>query len=309
MQWLQNPNQSNFDNLNNARRKASRHIRNKKREYLKAKVNELQTNSKNKNVRELYRGISDFKKGYWPRTNIVKDEKGDLVAGCHGILARWRNYFSQLLNDVRLTEIHTAELLVPKPSVFEVEMAIEKLKRYKSPGIDQIPAELIKAGSRKFYSKIHKLINPVRNEKELPDQWKKSVILPVYKKGDKTDCSNYRSISLLSTAHKVISNILLSRLTPYAEKITGYHQCGFRRNRSTTDHIFCNHQILEKKWEYNGAMHQLFVDFKKAYNSVRREVLYNILIELSFCAESFVFQLEKWDGGHDWFDLAQDRER
>jgi hypothetical protein len=53
----------------------------------------------------------------------------------------------------------------------------------------------------------------------------------------------------------------------------------FRRNRSTTDHIFCNHQILEKKWEYYEAMHQLFVDFKKAYDSFRMEVLYNILIE------------------------------
>jgi hypothetical protein len=72
---------------------------------------------------------------------------------------------------------------------------------------------------------------------------------------------------------------LLSRLTPYAEEITGDHQCGFRHNRSTTDHIFCIRQILEKKWEYNEAVHQLFVDFKKAYDSVRKEVLYNILIE------------------------------
>jgi hypothetical protein len=83
----------------------------------------------------------------------------------------------------------------------------------------------------------------------------------------------------LPTRYKILSNILLSRLTPYAEEIIGDYQCGFRRNRSTTDHIFCIHQILEKKWEYNEAVHQLFVDFKKAYDSVRREVLYNILIE------------------------------
>ena len=66
-------------------------------------------------------------------------------------MARWRNYFSQILNvrgvrDVRQAEIHTAEPLVPEPSVLEVELAIEKLKSHKSPGIDQIPAELIKAG-------------------------------------------------------------------------------------------------------------------------------------------------------------------
>jgi hypothetical protein len=138
---------------------ASRHFRNKKREYLKAKINELEINSKNKNIRESYRGINDFKKGYQPRTNIVKDEKGDLVADCHSILSRWRNYFPQLLNvhgdnDVKQTEIHTAEPLVPEPTAFEVEMAIEKLERYKSPGIDQIPAELIKAGDSIIYTEI-----------------------------------------------------------------------------------------------------------------------------------------------------------
>jgi hypothetical protein len=77
----------------------------------------------------------------------------------------------------------------------------------------------------------------------------------------------------------MIRSILLSRLTPYAEEIIGEHQCGFRRNRSTTDYIFCIRQIPEKKWEYNEAVHQLFIDFKKAYDSVRRKVLYNILIE------------------------------
>jgi hypothetical protein len=71
----------------------------------------------------------------------------------------------------------------------------------------------------------------------------------------------------------------LSRLTPYAEEIIGDHQCGFRRNRSSTDHIFSIRQIFEKKWEYNEAVHQLFIYFKKAYDSIRREVLYNILIE------------------------------
>jgi hypothetical protein len=84
---------------------------------------------------------------------------------------------------------------------------------------------------------------------------------------------------LLPTSHKILSNILLFRLIPYADEITGDHQCGFWHNRLTTDKIFYIRQILEKKWEYNGAVHQLFIDFKKAYDSVRREVLYNILIE------------------------------
>jgi flagellar basal body rod protein FlgC len=94
MQWIQDPSRSNVDNLNNVRRDAGRHFRNKKRAYLKAKIEELETNSKIKNVRDLYRGINDFKKGYQPRTIIVKDEKGDLIADSHSIMARWRKYFS-----------------------------------------------------------------------------------------------------------------------------------------------------------------------------------------------------------------------
>jgi hypothetical protein len=69
-------------------------------------------------------------------------------------------------------------------------------------------------------------------------------------------------------------------LIPYIHGITGDHECGFRRNRSATDQIFCIRQILEKKWDYNETVHQLFIDFKKAYDAVRREVLYNILLRV-----------------------------
>ena len=117
------------------------------------------------------------------------------------------------------------------------------------------------------------------NKEELPEEWKESIVAPIYKKGDKTDCSNYRSTSLLPTTYKSLSSILLSSLTLYAEEITGNHQWGFRRNSSTTDHVFCIRQKLEKKLDYNTAVHKLFICFKKAYDSVRREVLYNILIE------------------------------
>jgi hypothetical protein len=91
--------------------------RNKKKEYLKAKMNELETNNKIKNIRDLYRSISDFKEGYQPRINVVKDEKCNLVTDSHSILGMWRDHFSRQfkapgVNDVRQTEIHTAEPLV-----------------------------------------------------------------------------------------------------------------------------------------------------------------------------------------------------
>jgi hypothetical protein len=233
---------------------ASRYFRNKKREYLRNKINELATNSKNKNIRDLYRGINEFKRGYEPRNNLVKDENGDLLSDSHNILNRWKSYFSQLMNvhnvsHVKQIEVHVAEPLVHGSSHLEAEIAIAELKKYKSPGSDPIPEKLIQAGGEILLSMIHKLFNSVWNKEELPDQWKESIIVPVHKKGDKTECSNYRGISLLSTSYNILSNVLLSRLSLYVDEIIGDHQCGFRHNRLTTDRIFCICQIVEKKWE------------------------------------------------------------
>jgi hypothetical protein len=93
----------------------------------------------------------------------VKDENGDLLTDFHNILNRWKNYFSQLLNvhnvsDVRQIEVHTAEPLVPGASRLEVEIAIAKLKKYKSPGSDQISAELIQAGGEILLYAIHNFV-------------------------------------------------------------------------------------------------------------------------------------------------------
>ena len=148
------------------------------------------------------------------------------------MLSRWRNYFSQLLNlhevnYVRQAEIQTAKPPAPKPGTFVVQMATEKLKIHKSPGTDQTVAELIKAGGRTIHSKIHKLINSILNREEMPEQWKESNMVPIYKMGNKRYCSNYQGISLLSTTYNILSNTLSSTLTPYAEEITGAYQCGF----------------------------------------------------------------------------------
>jgi hypothetical protein len=94
-------------------------------------------------------------------------------------------------------DTHTAEPLVSEPSLVEVEIAIGKLKSYKSPGTDQILAEMIKAGGETLYYETHRLICSIWNKEELPQQRKESIIVPIYKKGDNTDCNNYRGISLL----------------------------------------------------------------------------------------------------------------
>jgi len=106
------------------------------------------------------------------------------------------------VNQVRQTEIHTAEPPMPEPNVFEVEMADEKLKRHNSPCVDQIPAALIKAGDRTIRSEFHKHINSILNKEEFLEEWKASVIAPVYK-SVKTNFSNFRGISLFLTAYKL----------------------------------------------------------------------------------------------------------
>jgi len=119
---------------------------------------------------------------------MVKDEKGDLVADSHSIVAWWRNYFSQLFNvhgvkDVGQAEIHTAEPLVPERSASEVELAVYKLKSHKLPGFDQIPAELVKAGGRTICLEIRKLITSIWKKEKLPEEWKELIIVPIHKKG------------------------------------------------------------------------------------------------------------------------------
>jgi hypothetical protein len=95
-------------------------------------------------------------------------------------------------SDISNIEAHAAEQLVPGPSRLDVEIAIAKLKKYISPGSDQISAELIQAGGKILLSESHKLIDYVWNKEELPDQWKESIIVPVHKNRDETKCSNYR---------------------------------------------------------------------------------------------------------------------
>jgi hypothetical protein len=145
-----------------------------------------------------------------------------VLADPQSVLDRWKNFFNHVLNvhgvhDVRQMDLHTAEPLVPEPSLVEVEIAIGKLESYKSPSVDQIPAELIKAGVEILSSEIYELVCSIWNKEELPQQWKECSIVPVYKKVDKIDCNNYRGISLVSTAYKILPNSLLARLTIYVD--------------------------------------------------------------------------------------------
>jgi hypothetical protein len=112
----------------------------------------------------------------------------------------------------------------------------------------------------------------------LYEKWKELTIVPNYTKGNKTECSNYTGISHLSTTYKILSNILLSRLALYAQEIIGGSSAWISMQQVNYWSYILHLSNTWEKWEYNEAVHQLFIDLKKAYDSVMREVLYNILI-------------------------------
>ena len=163
----------------------------------------------------------------------------------------------------------------------EVEMTIKKLKNYKAPGTDNIPAELFKYGGNELVKHLHTIIKDIWQKEKMPTEWNVNIICPIHKKGDIMERSNYRGVSLLNTDYKILSNILFARISPFAENIIGNYQCGFRTNRSTTNQIFMLRQILEKTKELGIETHHLFIDFKSAHDTIKRDQLYNAMGEFN----------------------------
>jgi len=170
------------------------------------------------------------------------------------------------------------ELEEEPPGILEIEMTIQSMNNNKSPGIDNIPAELYKKGGGLLLNKIHSLIKGIWREEKMPTDWTTNSIVPIYKnRGDKLQCKNYRGISLLCTGYKILTTVINSRLKKYTENTIGEYQAGFRTGKSTIDRIFTVKNLLEKSWEHNVEIHQIFVDFQKAYDNIRRDKLYAIM--------------------------------
>jgi hypothetical protein len=160
------------------------------------------------------------------------------------------------VSDVRLIEVYGAEPLVPDANSFEAEIAVAKLKRFKSQGGEQILTELIQAGGETLQYENHKLIDSVWNKEQLSDQWKESITGPIYMEGDRAVFSNCRGILLLSTSYRMLSSFLPSKVNPNIDEVIGDHQYGFRRKRSTAYNFF-HLSDTGRKWEYNETMHRL----------------------------------------------------
>ena len=179
----------------------------------------------------------------------------------------------------------------------EMARAIAGLKNGKAPGGDGFPAEVWKHGGDNLFSRLHQLITNAWEMGSEPQAWKDASIVTIYKKGDRTDCGNYREISLLSIAGKIFARIFLNRLSTHiTPEVVPETQSGFRGNRSTVDMMFCPRQLQEKCIEQDRPLYMVFVDFSNAFDSVGRTGLWQLLRKYGY-PEKFTTMIEALHSG------------
>jgi hypothetical protein len=150
------------------------------------------------------------------------------------------------------------------------------MKPNKAAGPDEILQKFIKNGGLILKQKIHQLMVKIWKQGKIPCEWSKGILCPVYKKGDRKHCNNYRGISLLNITYKIFGILLYNPLSKITETEIRNYQMGFRPNRSTTDNIFNVRQIYEKCHEYCYIdLHNIFTDFSQAFDTFNRDVIYN----------------------------------
>ena len=223
----------------------------------------------------------------------IRDENGKLLRKLDEIRARWRRYFTSLLNTTSatlnrtiiegLSQKPTALSLGDPPTVSETKKALRSMANGKAMGPDELPAELLKLGlsdsSHEILLAFHDVIVAVWMTGEVPQEWKDATIKVLHKKMDRIECSNYRGLSLVAHAGKVLLKIVANRLGDFCEKagILSKEQCGFRPQRSTTGMMFVVRRLQELGQTSNTSLEICFIDLAKAYNSVDRVLLWEVL--------------------------------
>ena len=177
----------------------------------------------------------------------LSDKHGLLITESEGRREQWKDHFSEKLNPT-ITPVPNILLSFPLPQYpvvpshpplrDEVLSAIKSLKINKAPGPDGIQSELLKAGPEELVDIYHKIITSVLETRNFPRSWAKATIVPIFKKGEKGDCNNYRPINLTSQPAKILTKIPLDRLKSLTNHILEEYQAGFRKDRSTIDQIY-----------------------------------------------------------------------
>ena len=242
------------------------------------------------NIRGMYDGI---KKAMGPSKKVIaplKSSTGEIIRDRAKQMDRWVEHYSELYSQQNhvtqdaIDAIQSFPLMAELddiPTLAELKEAIERLPIAKAPGEDGIPPEIIKCGSSVLLEHLHGLLCQCWEEGAVPEDMRNANIITLYKnKGDRSDCNNYRGISLLSIVGKVFARVVLNKLQRLAERVYPESQCGFRAERSTIDMIFSLRQLQEKCREQHMPLYLAFIDLTKAFDLVSRDGLFTVLAKV-----------------------------
>ena len=152
------------------------------------------------------------------------------------------------------------------------------MKSGRAAGVCGIPPELLSAGGDSVLNDLVAVFQKIWTTSEIPSDWKKSIIVPIYKKkGDPRDCNNHRGVSLLSAGGKLFGRTILNRIRGHLVKHQRPEQSGFTPKKSTVDRILALRILIERRREFHKRFLGAYVDFKKAFDSVHRETLWELL--------------------------------
>lgn len=269
-----------YREINTSIRKSMKEAREK---WIEDQCTEIEECINSNNSKKAFQVVKDLTKKKTAKVSSIQDEAGNCLTEEKDIINRWTEYCSGLYNHPVNGDPEVLGITGPgEDDDFpilreEVEAAVKSLKNGKAPGIDNIPSELIKNGGSITIDVLTKICNKIWQTGQWPTTWTQSLVITLPKKGNLQQCSNYRTISLISHPSKVMLKVLLNRMKPQAENIIAEEQAGFREGRSTTEQIFNLRIISEKYQQHQRDLYHVFVDFKKAFDRVWHQALWNTM--------------------------------
>lgn len=255
-----------------------RQVRRDKAAYLNEQCKEVEENNKKGRSRDLFKKISEITGKSTDKLGVTKNREGKDLIEEEELKNRWKEYTEDLYkkDDDVVEEDEEDEEYEQEPEILESEVrqALSELSNRKSPGIDRIPIELFKVAGDEAIQVLTKLCQQIWKTGVWPTEWKKSVYVPIPKKGDAKVCSNNRTIALIPHASKVLLKVIQKRMEPYMEREMPEEQAGFRKGRGTRDQIANLRWILEKARDYRKDIFMCFIDYSKAFDCVNHARLW-----------------------------------